>query len=411
MKKLLSVVLASVLILALFVPVFAQSQPTLTDLLNDGTTAQAQRFNADGSFRIMHITDTHIDPDSDDFARTLVMLGKMISEQQPDLIVMTGDICMSGDKAVAFRGVDDFMTFLQQYNIPVAVTFGNHDSENGAYTREELMAQYNKYECSISVDDGEALPGCGTYLVPVLASGSDRIAFNLWVVDSREYDGEGHYGFVTTEQIQWYVNKSNAVKELNGGEKVNSLMFQHIIVPEIYNALIKVPTPLAYAYEHIYNKGEYYILNPENTNAGILHEYPCPPYYNNGQYDAIVGQGDVLAMFFGHDHSNTFNISYRGTDLVNTPKCSYQDITSTDRGVRIIDINENDTSKYTSKVITFGDLYSMADISGIKNEFGMDSTEYKTALKVWSENNIWNILTAVARTFVRIFTGRTVEYK
>lgn len=411
MKKLISVILASILLFALLVPAFAQSQPTLNDLLNDGTTAQAQRFNEDGSFRIMHITDTHIDPYSEDFARTLVLLNRIITEQEPDLIVITGDISMNDNKETAFKGVDDFMSFLQGFDIPVAVTFGNHDSQGEAYTREELMAEYMKYDCSISVDDGDALPGCGTYLIPILASDSDKLAFNVWVVDSRDYDDEGRYGFVETEQIEWYVNKSNQAAAINGGEKVNSLMFQHIIVPEIYDALVKVATPRAYAYEHIYNKGEYYILNPDNTNAGILHEYPCPAYYNNGQYDAIVNQGDVLAMFFGHDHSNTFNIAYRGTDLVNTPKCSYQDVSSTDRGVRIIDINENDTSTYSSRVIAFGDVYNIADIGSIKSEYGAESLEYKTAVRVWADNNIWNMLTGFAKTIVLIFTGRTVDYK
>ena len=44
----------------------------------------------------------------------------------------------------------------------------------------------------------------------------------------------------TTEQIEWYKETSAKLKEENGGETVNSLVFQHIIVPEIYDVLAKV---------------------------------------------------------------------------------------------------------------------------------------------------------------------------
>ncbi len=333
--------------------------------LNGGATAEAQRFNDDGSFKIMHITDTHLHNDKA-MPKTLFLLEKMLDEEKPDLVVITGDIAMSGDYEEITYCIDCLMSIFEERNIPVAVTFGNHDAEISFLSTSELMAIYNSYDCSISVDDGALLSGCGTYNVPILASDSDDIAFNLWMVDSGSTDGEGHYDYVKTDQIDWYVAKSNALKAQNGGEPVPSLLFQHIIVPEIYDALIETDTKTIYSFEHIYEDGKYYMLNPENTNSGGLFEYPCPPYYNNGEFEAAVNQGDVLAMFFGHDHSNTFNITHNGIDLVNTPKASYSgNAYGVTKGVRIIELNESDTSTYTDRVLTFGDLYDLSDIFDI----------------------------------------------
>ena len=56
--------------------------------------------------------------------------------------------------------------------------------------------------------------------------------------------------------FEWYKEKSIEVEE-RYGKKINSLVFQHIIVPEIYDALEKVGFWVPYAFKHIYNKDEY----------------------------------------------------------------------------------------------------------------------------------------------------------
>ena len=60
----------------------------------------------------------------------------------------------------------------------------------------------------------------------------------------------------------------------------------------------------------------------------------------NVQFDALVNQGDVVAMFFGHDHVNSFIVEHEGIDLVNTPGAGFGSYGDDGRGVRIIDIKE-----------------------------------------------------------------------
>ncbi len=374
---------------------------------SDSTTAKALRFNNGGNFKILHMTDLHKTDNGFFDDMSIVLIRRFVENVKPNLTVLTGDIAMDGTLEEVLCNIKAIMSIFVDNNIPVAVTFGNHDSEKGIISREDLMAIYNSYPCSISVDDGDLLPGCGTYNIPILASDSDDIAFNIWVVDSGEYDNEDHYGYTKTEQIEWYVNKSNELKNQNNGKVVHSLMFQHIIVPEIYDALLKTSSSDPYAYQRIYSddKNEFYSLNPKNTKAGWLLEYPCPPYYNNGQFDALVKQGDVLAMLFGHDHTNTFIVTYKGIDLVATPKAEYSSICDGQKGVRVIELKEADTSTYETKVLTFNSLCPSADPKNIENTTENIAVLFRTAFIISLLDLIHSVFDIFVRITLQILTG------
>lgn len=321
---------------------------------DDSLTAAPMRFREDGGFKILHVTDTHLHEDNVEESMRLIALA--CDAEQPDLVMLTGDLAMEDTIEETTQRVDQLMQVFESRSIPTAVTFGNHDSENGAYTREEVMALYNSYTCSISVDDGEALTGCGTYLIPILSSKSDEVKFNLWVFDSGDYDGEGHYANVAEDQVEWYKTRSAEIENQNG-KKIYSLAFQHIIVPEIYDALEKVDFWVPYAVKRIYHEDEYYRFSKEYTNYGLLNEMPCPGYYNHGQFAAMVERGDVLAMFTGHDHTNAFGVKYQGIDIVNSLSTRYNgDAFSTQYGYRVIELDENAPDKYGTRVVRWYDF-------------------------------------------------------
>jgi hypothetical protein len=131
------------------------------------------------------------------------------------------------------------------------------------------------------------------------------------------------------------------------------MMFQHIIVPEIYDALVVIPNVSDISVEA---NGKHYILDPTTTRAGALSEAPCPSNTNSGQFDAVVNQGDVVAMCFGHDHVNSFVVEHKGVDLINTPGAGFSSYGDKNRGVRIIDIKEG-TTDYETKVVTYKGFY------------------------------------------------------
>ncbi len=373
---------------------------------NDGTTAEALRFGEDGKLKIMHITDTHLHYDNVEASTWLI--ANACDREQPDVVMLTGDIAMDPDPEAYINNLDKLMTIFEEREIPVAFTQGNHDYEEGGFSRDEVMALYNRYDCSISVDDGEILPRCGTYNIPVLASDSDEMKFNLWVFDTGSLDSEGRYENATAEQVEWYTQKSEALEKANG-EKINSLVFQHIVVPEIYDCLEKTNLPGAYQFEHIYNKGEYYRFSPEFENQGTLNEYPCPGYENAGQFEAMVSRGDVLAMFTGHDHTNTFDINYKGIRITNSLSTRFNgDAFSTQYGYRMITVDENDTSTYETKVVHWYDYFDSETVAQLSET---DSYGYKLAQKINFLGFFEKMFEKIAIILTELFTGRTVSYE
>ena len=370
---------------------------------DDNLVTEPLHFNEDGRFRIMHITDTHLHDDNVDNSIRLIELA--CDAEKPDIVMLTGDLAPEDTYDHTAKLVDRLMSVFESRKIPVAVSFGNHDSENGAYTREEMMSLYNSYSCSISIDDGDALTGCGTYLVPLTSHNGDDTVFNLWVFDSGDYDGEGHYANVAEDQVKWYKEKSAEIEEASG-RKIYSLAFQHIIVPEIYDALEEKDYWTAFSYEHLYNDGEYYRFSKDYTNYGMLHEYPCPGYYNHGQFDAMVERGDVLAMFTGHDHTNAFGVNYKGIDIVNSLSTRYNgDAFSTQYGYRVIELDEKAPDKYETRVVRWYDFVNSKEVKALA---GDDDGGMLNEIRF---NGFFEkLLINFEVFFVQAFTGRTVRY-
>lgn len=394
MKKIISVFLAVVLLMSSF---------AITSFAAEGE--KEMKFASDGKLRIMHVTDTHFEEYNAD--PSCWAIGYACDKEKPDIVVITGDNVQNCEKPEDTKAlIDKLMNVFEKRNIPVAVTFGNHDSETGAMSREELMAYYNTYSCSVSVDDGEALSGCGTYNIPVMSSDGQKVKFNLWVFDSNDYDKEGHYGCVQADQVEWYKNTSDELKAANGGEKVYSLAFQHIIVPEVYDVLRKTDKKGLFAYEHMYNKGEYYTFDENSVNYGKLHETPCSGYENFGQFDAMVEKGDVLAIFSGHDHSNAFGVQNQGIDIVNSLSTRYNDERySTQYGYRMIVVDEKDTSDYSTYSVHWYDMLTMKEAFSQEDEYGKE-----IALKITFLGFFQKVFDKIELAFGQLFTGRQLEY-
>lgn len=394
MKKIVSIILAFVLAFGMLLPSYA------------GNADTKLQFNNDGSFRIMQIADiqdgTILTPATKKFLKEVVIAA------EPDLIVLTGDNISAGsatmlikaiDKQLVKKAIDNYMSIFEEIGVPVAVVFGNHDAEE-IVTKEEQMEIYTTYDCCVAVDEGEALYGCGTYNVPIYSSkDAAKVAYNLWMIDSNMYDEtNGGYDYVHQDQLDWYVKTSNELKAQNGGKVVPSMMFQHIIVNEIYDVITEVPAAEKDSYEYVEEENDdgtkkYYAIKPENLRKGELNEMPCPGTVDGEQFETVLQQGDVVAMFFGHDHKNSFEVEYKGVDLVNTPGAGFGSYGDHGRGVRIIDINENST-KYQTSIIKYLDFY--ADDKAMLEQFVLYGNEFDAGEKILAFfNTIWYSIAAI----------------
>lgn len=383
-KKVLAVLMAIVLAFgALSVVSFAK------------TSAEADthlQFDENGEFKILQFADMQ-----DGFPMKSItknFMRKAIETENPDLVVLSGDNIngTAGESITYSAAINEFMSIFEEYGIPVASVFGNHDAE-GKITRAQQMEVYEKYDCFVGCA-GEDMGNytCGTYYVPVYSStDAEDMLFNIWMIDSGDYNKEndlGGYAAVTKSQIDWYVKTEAELAEANG-EVVPSIMFQHIVVPEIFDALVPADAETGTC-----SNGYNYYKLPEGAK-GVLPEYPCPPNYNNGEFDAFYQNGNVLGMFFGHDHYNTYEVEYKGIMLCNTPGVGFASYNGIDNGARTITLNENDLTKFDTEVITYIGLFEGDEAA--MNLFDLHSDTTDT----------WTKILAFFKYVISLFSGFT----
>lgn len=327
-------------------------------------------FNEDGKLRILQIADVQEAIWVSSVEKLLLF--EAVRQTRPDLIVLTGDNIAgysAEKKWGATFAIRQVMDILSLFHTPIAAVFGNHDDEGTELTKLDQMDVYESYPTFIgcrgvvaekTVD--KTVINVGTYNLPVYADKcSDEVAFNIWCFDSGNYNPDnryGGYGYVFPEQLEWYVEKSNELKEANGGVPVPSIAFQHIIPPQIAEALQEVPegTPGAVDFA-----GKWYTL-PEGTDLTKNHlsEAPCPPNLDfepgYAEVETMLAQGDVNAIFCGHDHINGFNVPYKGIDLVTSPGCTYGSYNDDNRGFRLITIDKNNPTAHESELLLASEI-------------------------------------------------------
>ncbi len=352
-KRVMAVLLSLAMLLSLTSTVFAAE---------DYSTPSQKRlqFNSNGKFRIMQIADTQ----DDMFARPgmLQMIETALEKYKPDLVVFTGD--NTGGIEFEFMvepSLDNILSIVNDAGIPFTLTFGNHDAEN--VSRESHFKVWRSYENCLAFDADPDTYGMGNHNLVIKSSDGNDVAFNLWFFDTHVQHYNGGYDYVHQDQIDWYKSTSDALKAQNGGEAVPSLVFQHIIPYEIDEYILTSDEDMGNGFRN--GLGQYVYLDPAYAEEGsILQEYPCPSNFNGGQMAAFEAQGDVNAIFVGHDHVNDYIVHTKmlaadgeSIDLVNTPGASFQSYGNENvRGLRIIDLDEKDLWNYETETYTFFDI-------------------------------------------------------
>ena len=353
MKKALSIALSILMIFALCSAAFAAGTP---DKLS---------FNEDGTFKILQINDTQ---DIDKMnKKTAAFLKAGIAQEQPDLIVMAGDLLTDffpgATRAQLEKCLRQSLDVINSFGVPFVATFGNHDHDwEDIFPLEEQMAVYKSYENCAIVNNGCDV---GTYYLPVRSSDGKSVPLNIYVMDSNnKASGEGlltGYEGLKPEQVQWYKDTRDALKVATG-DYVPSLVFQHVPVKEIYQFVDKVPFNADHT-DCIFglDDGQWYKLN-DKAISGVLGEVPCSESVNGntGEYQAWLEHGEIIGAFFAHDHVNTFvgvtdegiRMGYNG----GTGFSTYGN--GGERSARIFEIDENDVENYDTRLVTYNDVSS-----------------------------------------------------
>lgn len=364
MKKVLSLVMAVIMLFSC--AVFASAQDNI----------QLQ-FDENGKFKILVLADIQSGYPVGEALKAYI--AEALDETEPNLVIFLGDNIMGaedGTEESYLKGYDEVLPILEEREIPFTLVFGNHDYESAPDSlKDHVLEIYQSYNGCLAYDAEPSLHGCGTHNLPILDSKGEKTVFNLWLFDSGDYaydeNGDKHgYDCVRADQIEWYKNKSNELKTANGGQAVPSLAFQHIVTQEVTQKLM---VSLPFQIED--DNGKHFDDGTEATRlqkffafSGFVDGLPRSSLQNEGQWDAFVEQGDVLACFFGHDHKNNCKTTVDGVDAIIVPSASFKAGHSFfDQGATLITLNEKNLSKYKTEGVYTSTL-AVKKNSGIPNQ-------------------------------------------
>lgn len=312
------------------------------------------KFN-NGHLKVLQISD--LQDNRFTCVDTLRFMEAAVKSIKPDLIVFTGDqldvvdLWGKGEKCRknVEKAINRLFSVFESFNIPFVLTFGNHDRETGLPNDEQakIYAKMKNCICFDDVNDGR--PDVATFNVPILSSDGSRTAMNIYVVDTGTKIN-GVYGGVGKEQLEWLDKTS---REVNA----DSIVFQHIPVDEIYELLEKVTKGTKGAEPAYGNrKGEFYKRRDDIKFMGAYGETPAALPRECGEFEQLKKQGDVFAVYCGHDHYDSFIGTVDGIDLGYCPGAGYNTYGIRQREVRAFEFDENDVKNYKTYTVSYGDV-------------------------------------------------------
>lgn len=309
-----------------------------------------------GKFKIMQIADIQEDvPLNPD---TVKLIDLAVEKEKPDLVVLTRDQIQGyspcyrdGAQNKVEKCIDSFLEPIVKRNIPFCFTYGNHDDD----CKVEKSAQalmYRKHASCVVPDDCNTLDE-GTYSLKIKDSNNEKDIFALYIIDSGKKEPDGTYSPVTKERIEWLKNQ----KKQNG--YLPSFLFQHIPVPEYYDVLKKCSRFTKGCVEGFKSrKNTFYTLPEEGREEKeLLGENAGAPEKNSGEFAEIKKDGDIIAVWVGHDHVNSFRRRLDGVDLGYCQGAGFNTYGPGDkRGVRVFELKEDDLRNYNTYTVEMGEL-------------------------------------------------------
>jgi len=318
----------------------------------------------------MQITDIQDAADID--AETLRFIRAALDSEKPDLVVLTGDqvkgyaSSLKGEKNApnVEKTIRQICRPFEERGIPFTLAFGNHDIQAAAAQRQ--LAWYQESPLCVA-EDTPGLSGCANHNL-VIEGGDGKPALNVYMLDSHGNAGLGGYLPLEPDQIAWYRETREALRE-QAGDYVPSLLFQHVPVEAMYRLLIPHEKKTKHAIRGFAGfKDKFYSLDESRVRPGGRHlETLCVPNSDAGLFEAARERGELLGMYFGHDHKNSFAGPVEGIELGYCPGCgfaAYGD--GARRGVRVFEFDETGPRAYQTRVLTYGELFRTKHVKGLK---------------------------------------------
>ena len=247
-------------------------------------------------------------------------LKEIITETDPDLIILTGDI-IYGEFDDNGSNFSEFVEFMESFDIPWAPVFGNHDNESkiGADWQSK---QFEDAENCLFLQ--RKMTGNGNYTVGIEQGGElTRVFFML---DSNGVSNASEESLANNhtqreigfgqDQIKWYTKNAKAIKSESPNTKF-SFAF-HIQLNVFGEAFARYTTDPD---KHVFID---YAENKQEGDFGYIEKF-----YSGFDGDKSIFEGlknlGVDSIFVGHEHANSASIVYEGVRLQFGMKCTSYD--------------------------------------------------------------------------------------
>lgn len=249
------------------------------------------------NFKILQLTDLHFSK-LDDINSDLKFMDLSIDMEKPDLIVITGDAFYYASESV----VNTVFSYFESKKVPWTFVYGNHDHDSSFssfYISDKLnsLTKTSTY-CKFIDNIGDDIAGDSNFYIDLVDGTTTK--YQLIFLDSHSYqlDDFVGYDYIQQSQIDWYKNLIETTKTKSNNSVVNSLLFQHIPLPEFTTAY------------KLYQDKDLSV-----SGDGINNEKVSSPVKDKGFFNVIKEEGSTKAMFVGHDHINDSHIMYEGVNL------------------------------------------------------------------------------------------------
>ncbi|MCD7774112.1 MAG: metallophosphoesterase family protein [Clostridiales bacterium] len=308
-----------------------------------------------GKFRILQLSDMQdtwrTSPD------TVNYIHRAIEAVKPDLIVLTGDqvkgygfnFYFGDNRKKAKITIDNLLKPIVESGTPFTAVFGNHD-EFGTATKDFQWRCYGNYGNFIGVD-------YNFDCIKIFSEDGRDIPFCVYLFDSGSKRKDGSYDIISEEQINRYKNTRDEL-ESRWGHTVKALAFQHIPPVEIYDCLkqVKGHTKGTVRGNRKFSDKFYELPEYAKNKSSFMGENAASPDEKSGQIEAFAEKKDVIGLYFGHDHNNSFTVKCGGLDLGYTQCCGFNIYgPGLNRGGRVLDISESQPEKYGTFTVTYRD--------------------------------------------------------
>ena len=280
-------------------------------------------FTTDEDFKVLHLTDIHITGgflNKDQDKKAINAVASMIVAEDPDLVIVTGDIAF----AIPDTGTIDnkyahqmFIRLMENLGVYWTVTFGNHDDEAfNSYRRQAVADMYadEKLEKCLFKHSPNGVSGMGNHVINVKNTAGE-VTKSLIMMDTHAYINSDlilgtidallwNYDSIKQDQVDWYKSIVSTY------EPMSSLLFFHIPLGEVKDAYDEyISNDRTDTEDTKWHYGE----DGEDRSGEVVYASRLEDEF----FETILELGNTKGIFFGHDHCNNFIIEYKGV------LCSY----------------------------------------------------------------------------------------